>query len=181
MTAPHTVLDFWFAPTAKPLWFATDADFDGRVREALLELHERAVAGAFEGWRDTPAGRLALILLFDQAPRNMFRGAPRAFATDDRALALAHEALDRADDLGCRADRRVFLYLPFEHSESLEDQRAAVFLFRTRLGDARYLDFAERHLRIIERFGRFPHRNGILGRDSTPEELEFLREPNSSF
>jgi len=180
-TTPGDVLDFWFAPETRLLWFAGDADFDRRVGEQWAAAHEQAAAGALDGWRETPAGYLALILLLDQAPRHLFRGTPRAFATDGAALVLAHEAIDRALDLGFRSDRRLFVYLPFEHSEALADQQASVFLIRTRIGRSGYLDYAERHLRIIERFGRFPHRNAILGRESTAEELAFLSEPGSSF
>lgn len=180
-TTPGAVLDFWFSPAAKPHWFTRDPAFDRAVRDALMAPYDQAVAGAFDAWQASASGRLALILLFDQAPRNMFRGEARAFATDSRALALAHRAIDSADDVNCRVDRRVFLYLPFEHSETLDDQRTAVFLFRSRVGDARYVDFAERHLRVIERFGRFPQRNAALGRDTTPEEAAFLAGPDVPF
>jgi uncharacterized protein (DUF924 family) len=180
MTTPFEILDFWFAPAARSLWFARDDGFDQRVREALLEPHQRAVAGDLEGWRESPTGCLALLLLFDQAPRNIFRGSAAAFATDPLALALAHHMIDNAHDLGFRADRRLFVYLPFEHAENLEAQRLSLFLIRNRIGRPNLVTYAEHHLRIIERFGRFPHRNAVLGRASTPEELAFLASPEST-
>jgi uncharacterized protein (DUF924 family) len=181
MTTPLEILDFWFAPEARPLWFARDDGFDQKVREALSLPHRQAVAGELEDWRRTPAGCLALLLLFDQVPRNIFRGTAGAYATDPQALALAHHMIDHAHDLGFRADRRLFVYLPFEHAEDLEAQRLSVFLIRNRIGRPTLVAYAERHLRIIERFGRFPQRNTSLGRDSTPEELAFLQESESTF
>ncbi len=181
MTTPFEVLDFWFAPATRPFWFARDGEFDRRVRELLFDCHQQATAGALEAWRQTPTGCLALLLLFDQVPRNIFRDTAAAFATDAQALALAHHMIDHAHDLGFRADRRLFVYLPFEHAETLEAQRLSLFLIRNRIGRPNLVSYAERHLRIIERFGRFPHRNAVLGRDSTPEELAFLAEPESSF
>jgi uncharacterized protein (DUF924 family) len=129
-----------------------------------------------DDWRETAAGSLALVLLFDQVPRLLFRGTAQALATDAQALALARAMIDQAVDLSFRVDRRLFVYLPLEHSERLEDQRLSEFLIRTRVGRASYLAIAQHHLHIIERFGRFPHRNALLSRDSTAEELAFLAQ-----
>lgn len=126
---------------------------------------------------ETPLGCLALVIVLDQSPRNMFRDDPRAFATDGNALAQA--ALARGDDKSLNALQRQFLFMPFQHSEALEDQRRSIELFASISPET--LDYAQRHLDIIERFGRFPHRNAVLGRKSTAEELAFLQEPSSSF
>jgi uncharacterized protein (DUF924 family) len=178
---PQDVLEFWFAPTSRPQWFAANPEFDRLVGDVLGAAYDQAAAGALEEWRYNTSGCLALILLLDQVPRNLFRGTARAFATDAQALALAHDMIDQALDLTCRVDRRLFIYLPLEHSEDLTDQRLSVFMIRTRVGRSSYLDFAERHLRLIERFGRFPHRNAALGRASTPDEVAFLAESESGF
>lgn len=179
--SPADILAFWFAPETKPFWFEKNREFDDRVRERLLHPHEAAATGSLDHWRNDPAGCLAHVILLDQVPRNVFRGDARMFATDAEALATARHAVARDFDQGFDSDRRLFLYLPFEHSEALADQEACVALMRDRTGNPRYIDYARRHLRIIERFGRFPHRNAVLGRKSTPEELVFLEEPGSSF
>jgi uncharacterized protein (DUF924 family) len=179
-TTPDAVLAWWFAPETKPEWFTGGAAFDAAVRDRLGALYARAANGELDGWAVEPRGLLALVILFDQVPRNVFRGTPRAFEGDARALALARLAVDRGADRGLTVDERLFLYLPFEHAEDLADQERSVALFRA-LGDADYLDYALRHQVVIERFGRFPHRNAILGRESTAEELAFLEQPGSSF
>jgi len=182
-----TVLEFWFGPAPgvrRKNWFARDPGFDGEIRDAFLDDYRRARSGALDGWREAPESCLALVLLLDQFPRNMFRGAPEAFAGDAQGLAAARHAVAQGFDAGMAPERRLFLYLPFEHSERLEDQRESLRLmeaFRGRPGLEDVFDYAGRHLRVIERFGRFPHRNAILGRPSTPEELEFLAQPGSSF
>ncbi|HSD61288.1 MAG TPA: DUF924 family protein [Burkholderiales bacterium] len=181
------VLEFWFGPAPgerRKNWFAKDPGFDREIRDAFLEDYRRARSGALDGWREAPESCLALVLLLDQFPRNMFRGAPEAFAGDAQALAAARHAVVRSFDAGMAPERRLFLYLPFEHSEHLEDQRESLRLMeivRGRPGLEGVFEYAECHLRVIERFGRFPHRNAILGRPSTPEELEFLAQPCSSF
>lgn len=179
--AIRTVLSFWFQESGPDLWFQGGADFDARVAERLGPLHERAAAGAFDAWGDTPEGCLALCVLLDQAPRNMFRGTARAFATDARALEIAKGAVARGFDRGMAEDQRLFLYLPFEHAEDMECQRRSVRLFAANTGDPRYLDYACRHLAVIAMFGRFPHRNAVLGRESTAEEAAFLAIPGSGF
>ncbi len=176
----EAVLAFWFAVETKPKWFKGGAAFDEEVRARLEPLFERAVKGELDGWAAETKGLLALVILFDQVPRNIHRGSPRAFATDPQALALARLAVDQGRDQGLSVDERLFLYLPFEHAEHLADQERSVALFRA-LGHAEYLDYAIRHKDVIERFGRFPHRNAILGRPSMAAELAFLEEPGSSF
>jgi uncharacterized protein (DUF924 family) len=180
MIQPAEILDFWFDPETRPWWFAREAAFDARLHQLWFEAHQAAAAGALDSWRESPGGALALILLLDRGPRHFFRGTGRAFATDEVARAVTHHMLDQAWDLQFRADRRLFTYLPLEHAESLAEQRLSVFLIRSRIGKANLVEVAERHLRIIERFGRFPQRNAILGRESTSEELAFLAQSDDS-
>jgi uncharacterized protein (DUF924 family) len=177
----HDVLGFWFSPATRPNWFEKSDAFDAEVRRLLLPLHEQVASGRLPEWREHPQGCLASIILLDQVPRNVFRESPRAFASDPAAQALTKLAIERSYDAGLNAEERVFLYLPLEHSENLADQRLSVEINRARIGVPEYTDYAEGHLRIIERFGRFPHRNRILGRPSTEEEIEFLKQPGSSF
>lgn len=175
------IVDFWFDDAMKPYWFRPTDSFDRLVRDTLLEHHERAAAGALDGWRDDVDGCLALCVLLDQVPRNIFRGTARAFASDPQARAVARHALESGFDLECEPEERQFLYLPFCHWEDVEAQRLSVRLYRERVGTDEAVRAAERHCEIVERFGRFPHRNATLGRESTPEELAFLQEPQSSF
>jgi uncharacterized protein (DUF924 family) len=182
----RALLDFWFGPPGDPdrfrhrrIWFRSTPEFDEAVRCGFAEDHERAVAGAFAPWEGSAGSTLALVLLLDQVPRNIFRSTPRAFSSDAQALAMAQHALARGFDQAVPAAWRVFFYLPFEHSEELADQQRGIALLETlppvpgRSGDGH---MSRLHLEIIERFGRFPHRNPILGRASTPEELAFLEE-----
>lgn len=184
---PEDVLDFWFGGVAgndftsrKDVWFGKDDAFDAAIRARFGALYEDAARGRLAGWAENARGARALVIVLDQFPRNMFRSTAGAFATDATALATAKRAIDRGFDLSLRPVERLFLYLPFEHSESLADQERSVALIRA-LGDPKTRDYAERHRAIITRFGRFPHRNAVLGRSSTPEELAFLSEPGSSF
>jgi uncharacterized protein (DUF924 family) len=176
------VLRFWFGEgadygKAHRRWFEKNAAFDAEVRERFLTLYE-TLAGN-DDWLARPDECLARIIVLDQFPRNMFRGSARAFAADPLALAAARHAVERGYDRDLRPVEKQFVYLPFEHSESLADQERACELMRP-LGEDLY-DWALRHKRIIERFGRFPHRNQILGRASTPEEIDFLKQPGSGF
>jgi len=175
------VLEFWFGPGMKERWFEKDPVFDAEVRARLGAPGERAAAGAFGAWRDRAEGCLALIVLLDQVPRNLFRGQARAFATDAAARALTGHALAQGFEAALTQDQRGFLYMPLEHSESLEDQDQC--LRRTARLDENptWHLWAVPHRDIIARFGRFPHRNAALGRESTPEERAFLEQPNSSF
>jgi uncharacterized protein (DUF924 family) len=176
------VLGFWFAPERRKHWFDASETFDAEVRRALGPRYEAAASGRLDGWRESAEGCLALCILLDQVPRNVFRGTARAFATDPQARAVARHAVERGFDLAVEdQDRRMFLYLPLEHSEELADQDLCVALCRERIDDADYLRYAERHREIVARFGRFPHRNAVRGRPSTLQETAFLKEPLSSF
>jgi len=174
----EAILEFWFRGDAeRKQWFSKDPSFDDEIRARFLSLYEEGVRGAFTAWRNSPRSCLALIVLLDQFPRNMFRGSARAFATDALALDAARHAIASGHDRALSKTERTFIYLPFEHSENLADQERALALFAGHPN----AEWAQRHYEIIKRFGRFPHRNAILGRQSTPAEIEFLREPGSSF
>jgi uncharacterized protein (DUF924 family) len=182
MSEIRRILDFWFAAANRPLWFKKEPAFDDEIRRRFAAAHESAAAGALGDWQRTPEGSLALILALDQFPRNMFRGTPRAFATDPAARAVADWAVDRDFDRKLASDdERIFFYLPFEHSEDIDDQHRAVELVRTRIASGELLRYAVKHREVIERFGRFPHRNAILGRRSTPEEEDYLKQPGAGF
>ncbi|MFG1350731.1 DUF924 family protein [Xanthobacter autotrophicus] len=181
---PVDVLAFWQA-AGREKWFGGGAAFDAEVRAALLPAHEAAVAGALDDWRETPEGALAWIILMDQVPRNAFRGTPRAFATDARALAAAERAVARGFDgaPGIAPGLRSFFCLPFMHAEDRAAQARCVALYRAlgqaegqEEGQADGLAFALVHQEIIDRFGRFPHRNPILGRTMTAQEQSYLDE-----
>jgi uncharacterized protein (DUF924 family) len=181
------VLDFWFGPAphvAHDEWFRKDAAFDERMRARFGNDVAAAVAGGFGDWCPTPHGALARVVLLDQFTRNLYRDTPRAFAGDPGALATANEAVARGFDSKLDRFERWFLYMPFEHSEDLAVQERSLALFRAlseETGDRAAFDWAEKHAAVIRRFGRYPHRNAILGRESTPEELAFLAEPGSRF
>lgn len=181
------ILLFWFGePDApdygkpKPFWFQSTPLLDQQIRDQFEPAYQKAMKGELEDLMKTPEGSLVLVLLLDQFPRNMYRGTSQAFAADQKALAVAKEALAKGFDQQLLLHQKAFLYLPFEHSESLADQEKSVELF-TSLGNKENLDYALRHRDIIAQFGRFPHRNSILGRTSSPEEINFLKTPNSSF
>jgi uncharacterized protein (DUF924 family) len=165
------VVGFW-RQAGPSLWFAKDAAFDRRFREAFLEQHEAAARGDLDHWMTAPAGSLALLLLLDQFPRNAFRGTPRMYATDAAACRIAAAAVDAGHDREMPPDLRTFFYLPFAHCEDLADQERSVALCR-HLG-APDSEHSERHRDIVRRFGRFPHRNPIVGRNMTPQEQDFL-------
>lgn len=184
---PREVLDFWFGDSCADhhrLWFGKDPEVDAEIRSRFQGTWERAARGELHEWCDIQRACLALIVVLDQFPRNMFRGTPRAFATDALARATVRHALAKGFDRELPPIQRMFLYLPFEHSENLADQVASVALF-TSLAREQGLDdvlrWARRHRDVVARYGRFPHRNAILGRPSTPEEIEFLRQPGSRF
>ena len=163
------VRSFWFAqPPAR--WFKRDAAFDADIRERFMDLWEEQRGSTVDAFLASPTQALGAIILFDQFPRNMFRDDARSFATDHLALAIAGQALDRGYDANMSKDERTFLQMPFEHSEVLDDQERAVALF-VALGDPELIDFARKHHAIIERFGRFPHRNAVLGRTPRPDEI----------
>ncbi|AEG93158.1 DUF924 family protein [Ramlibacter tataouinensis] len=170
-TSPADLLRFW-REAGPQRWFRKDPAFDERFRTRFLPAHEAAARGALQGWADTADGALALLLLLDQFPRNAFRGCARAYATDAAAREIAHGALERGFDAQVEAPLRNFFYLPLMHSERLADQVLAVD--KTRALGEEPLRHARIHHDIIERFGRFPHRNAVLGRATTPEEQAFL-------
>jgi len=174
------ILKFWFEEIEPAKWWAKDEAFDRLIRERFGAIHAQAARCELFEWRQDARGRLAEVIVLDQFSRNMFRGAPLAFASDPLALALAQEAIAARADAALSPVERSFLYLPFMHSESLAIHAVALTLYRSN-GIQSNLDFEIKHKQIIERFGRYPHRNAILGRPSTHEELEFLKQPGSGF
>lgn len=174
------ILKFWFEDTEPAQWWKKDENFDRIIIERFSELHRRATRCELFEWRKDARGRLAEIIVLDQFSRNMFRGSPLSFAHDALALALSHEAVSAGADRTLNPVEQSFLYMPFMHSESVKIHEVAVELFRKN-GIQSNLDFELKHKAIIERFGRYPHRNAILGRESTQEEIEFLKQPGSSF
>ena len=192
-------MEFWFGKDLQSvesiaersaLWFAGGEAFDRQIRDRFGDLPNRARQGQFDSWRQDAYSALALVLILDQFPRNLYRDTAKCFSYDALAYELAVSAVDSGFDRELGPLEATFLYLPFEHTESLEAQSRCVSLFRDLVERApvtlrsqcdSFLDYAMRHQRVIERFGRFPHRNETLGRESTPEEIEFLKEPDSSF
>ena len=193
MSRVEEILFFWFGQPRDDkayyegrhsLWFTPDLQFDQAIRDRFTDDYQLAAEQKLRDWQNTPRSGLALILLLDQFPRNMFRNDPRAFASDPLAREAAAHLIDAGQDQQLLPVERMFIYLPFMHSEALADQRQSVALFRQLVQEREYLGslaYALKHLEIIERFGRFPHRNIALGRSSTSEEQEFLRQPGSLF
>ncbi|MGB5959664.1 MAG: DUF924 family protein [Coleofasciculaceae cyanobacterium] len=191
MSQAKEILDFWFGTPdnadyeqQRKIWFTKNPEFDEEVRSHFTSQYQQAATGQLDDWKTSPQGCLALIILLDQFPRNMFRGQLKAFATDSQALAYAQHAITQGFDQELLPLQRWFVYMPFEHSENIEHQYQSLELFK-KLRDQENLteplDYANRHFKVIERFGRYPHRNEILGRETTPEEAEFLKQPGSSF
>lgn len=190
MTTPRAVLEFWFSPQARSLWFEKDKAFDDEIRSRFGATVHEAQQGGLDAWQQSPEGSLALLILLDQFSRNIYRGEAKAFLGDARARAVADHAIAKGFDRQFDYDRQRFFYLPFEHGESEADQQRCIQLFTAALERAapadrdeavNQLDYAHRHRVIIERFGRFPHRNEALGRPHTEAEEAFLKQPNSSF
>lgn len=178
MTDARTVCDFW-QNSGREKWFAKDEAFDAAICENFMELHFRAARNELSDWMTTAKGALALMILLDQFPRNMFRNSGHAFATDPLALSLAKKAIELGHDAATEPDMAAFFYLPFEHAEDMAEQERSMALFTTlteRGGPKDYLDYAVVHRDIIARFGRFPHRNAALGRTTTADEQAFLDE-----
>ncbi len=180
------ILDFWFGPTkeARDVWFRKDPAFDATIRARFADAVTAAIGGDYESWTQEPRGALACVLLLDQFTRNIYRDTPRAFAGDGRALAIAQQMVASGQDKTLAPYERAFLYLPYEHSEdpAVHDQSMVIFTrLRDDTGLEGPLEWAEKHAAIVRRFGRYPHRNAILGRTSTPEEIAFLQGPNSRF
>lgn len=170
-----SVLKFWFDDVQPEQWWKQDDQVDKTVREQFSDLHEKLASTVPAAWLETARGRLAAVIVLDQFPRNLFRGSPKAFESDAKALALAEDAVTLGFDKALTKDERVFLYLPFEHSEDAQAQARSIALFEE-LGDQGYLDFAKKHKLVIDRFGRFPHRNAVLGRKTSDDEREFLEQ-----
>jgi uncharacterized protein (DUF924 family) len=191
MSQAKPILEFWFGHRDEPnygkprkTWFNKTPEFDEELRTRFGKDYQKAAAGHLDDWIDLPETCLALILLLDQFPRSLFRGTAEAFATDWEALSAAQQAIALGYDRAFLPVQCWFVYLPFGHSENLDHQRQSVKLFEQLSHDpdsTSAIEYAYRHLEIIERFGRFPHRNAILGRTSTPEEIEFLQQPDSDF
>jgi len=194
MTDYSDVLEFWFGDPAsdgfgayREAWFEKNEAFDAEIKTRFGKDVAKASAGSYDFWQDTAEGTLALIITLDQFPRNIFRGLPKAYAADHKARSIARRAIDRRFDQGLATMQRLFIYLPFEHSENLADQRRCVALYLEILEDFgdeirdRAHFSVHRHCEIIERFGRFPHRNEVMRRQSSAEEIAFLMEPRSSF
>ncbi|MGB3789026.1 MAG: DUF924 family protein [Phormidesmis sp.] len=192
----EAILSFWFGDFAdadyghyRKIWFIKDPTFDEQIRQQFLTDTDKAAAGVYRNWQLQPLSAVALLLLLDQFPRNLYRGHPRSFATDAQALAVAKHLVDAGLDCELIPAHRFFVYLPFEHSEEMRHQNRCVELMQQLIEDfpdleegfKGGLDYAIRHREVIERFGRFPHRNQILGRQSTPAETAFLQQPGSSF
>ena len=187
MPITERILEFWFGTKISDTygenlkkWWKKDSAFDEEISDRFRDDFEGAESGALDGLADDARGSLALVIVLDQFPRNMFRETPRAFATDAKALAISERAIDKGFDRKLIPAERAFLYMPWQHAESLEIQERSVRLFEA-LDFGNMRDFAIRHRDVIARFGRFPHRNAILGRDSTAQEREFLKLPDSSF
>ncbi len=199
MVSPNDVLNYWFGPigsikeivdTRNAIWWSKNDAVDQEITHRFKQTVDDVFCGKSNNWLDTNEGTLASIICLDQFPRNIYRGTPKSFSYDGRALEMAKQAVSAELDMGLEPIFRVFIYIPFEHSENLSDQNRAVSLF-DKLGEEagaefkmvfdNYIAYAVRHQAVIERFGRFPHRNAILGRDSTDEELKFLKQPGSSF
>jgi uncharacterized protein (DUF924 family) len=188
---PETIIDFWFGKKdsleygkSRPEWFKKDRDFDDKIRSLFLPIYQQAARGKLDFWREKSLSCLALIITLDQFPRNLFRDESRAFATDKQALLQAEYAVSQGFDRVLLPVQRWFIYLPFEHNESEEIQHRGIKLWSSLADDPNSIsaiNYAYQHLAVIERFGRFPHRNQILGRVNTAEEEEFLQQLGSSF
>lgn len=178
--SPQDILDFWFEQTPSEKWWKVDPAFDAAIRERFLGLLNQAAAGELHAWRSNGRGRLAEVIVLDQFPRNIHRGSAAAFACDPVALVLAQEAVAAGALAELTPTECSFLLLPYMHSESPRIHEVAEDLYREHAPPTN-LDFELRHKAIVDRFGRYPHRNKILGRESTPEEIEFLKQPGSSF
>jgi len=180
MCEAEDILNFWVYEVGRDRWFANDASLDTQIRDRFQEAYEQAVSGQLKAWEHTPEGMLALMLLLDQFPRRMFRGTSKAFETDDLALDLARQAIIGHFDDRIDKQYKLLFYLPFLNSENMGDQRLALFYIRERAKENDWLSLAENNFEIVQRFGRFPQRNPILGREPTPEEAAFLQRAQAS-
>lgn len=167
------IVEYWFSEKVKKLWFNSTPEFDMELNQKYLALYERAASGQLNQWKSEPLGALALVIILDQFPLNMFRRQPRSFATEALSREVAEYAISHGFDAELTKEQKGFLYMPFMHSEDLQDQDKSVSLFE-KAGLKENLRFAKHHREIVRRFGRFPHRNGILGRESSRDELDYL-------
>lgn len=172
-TTPQNILDFWYSAEMQGRWFSSKPALDDEIRDKFETLWRKAAAGELEGWKETPDGCLALAIVLDQFPLNMFRGKAKSFSTEQQAVKTAKYAIGKGFDQRLPAERLAFLYMPLMHSENLADQELSVRLFAAAQLESN-LRFAQHHRELIRKYGRFPHRNGILGRQSTPGEIEYL-------
>lgn len=177
----QSVIDFWFSLAVKEKWWDKDDEFDAEIKDKFLRLHQKLASEGLSEYLFSAQDALAVVIVLDQFSRNMFRDEPQAFAYDNKALNFAALAIDKGLDKDLNDEQVAFLYMPYMHSENLADHGIAVKLFSSRAGLAENLKFEFAHKEIIERFGRYPHRNKVLDRPSTAKEIEFLKEPNSSF
>jgi uncharacterized protein (DUF924 family) len=176
------ILKFWFEDTKPAQWFQKNPDFDHEITARFESDYVLASHNIYDGWMHDAKSSLALVILLDQFPRNMYRDTPRMYATDDKALKVAKHAIAKKYNTMMGINEKVFLYLPFEHSENLSDQEVSLALFKpTQSIDPTYYNYAKRHYEVIKKFGRFPHRNAILERQSTKLEEEYLSKPDSGF
>jgi uncharacterized protein (DUF924 family) len=173
----QSILKFWFEETTPEQKFKKDKDFDKLIKQKFLDTYWDIINGKTESWRSSPKGRLAEIIVLDQFARNMFRNDPQSFAGDNLALKLAQETIKSGDDMKLPIEQRTFIYMPYMHSESKEIHEKALEIFKKH-GQPKNLEYEIKHKEIIDKFGRYPHRNEILGRESTPEEKEFLKTHN---
>lgn len=178
MTTPQTIIDAWYTPPLSEHWFSSTPEIDAAIRQQFESTWQQAVAGQLNDWQTTAEGCLALCIVLDQFPLNMFRGAPKSFSTEQQAVKVSKYAIQQGFDEQISVEKRMFLYLPLMHSEHLDDQALSVQCFE-KAGLIDNLRFAKHHQGIVQKFGRFPHRNAILGRQSTPEELEYLNSPEA--
>ena len=174
------VLDFWFHEIKPSQWWVKDISFDNLIKKKFYNLHRQANLYELSSWRSSPKGRLAEIIILDQFSRNMFRGSSRSYASDRKALFLSQKAIIHKADKKMNGIEKLFLFMPFMHSESIKFQKISLNLFK-KLGIKESIESAERHYKVIEKFGRFPHRNIILNRTSSLEEIEFLKTAGSNF
>ena len=175
---PQEIIDFWFSDRVKSQWFASTPELDKEVMEKYEAIWEQAASGELDDWGDDPDGCLALVIILDQFPLNMFRGQAKSFKTEDKAVDVALTAVNEGLDQKIEKEKLAFLYMPFMHSEDLTNQDISVKLYKENNLDAN-IKFAEHHRDIIRKFGRFPHRNGILERESTAEEIVYLSSENA--
>ena len=173
---PDDILDFWFSEESRKRWFNSTPEYDRQVKEQFESVWQQVRNGELADWEETADGAVALVILLDQLPLNMFRDQPESFSTEEKSRQVARRAIGNGFDIELADEFMAFLYLPFMHSESLDDQDRSVMLFET-AGLENNLKWARSHREIVRRFGRFPHRNNILGRESTPEEVEWLDSP----